>query len=152
MTYNPYEGYEPEVLAATDEADLYLGSWGRLVTKDKVGGYGSVGVLPELTGKPWNNAALNLVMGLQPSSIRVSTGMVTCDCSMQRVTVLLEEDERTIRGISQEVNVGTLGCRFSHDIHTFPSWAGPVGHPRERHHQRVQPQGVGQAGRAQGKR
>ncbi len=40
-------------------------------------GYTSIGVLPELNGRPWDEIALGLVHALRPSSIRVTTGMCT---------------------------------------------------------------------------
>jgi hypothetical protein len=82
-------------------------------------------VLEFLNGKPWNNLALNALVALRPSAIRVTTGGVTCDCWTWRATVFLDEkDGRTIRRIEQEVDVGTIGCKtgddFSHKVNGIP--------------------------------
>ena len=69
-----------------------------------------------LWGQPWNNLALNYVMSLRPSAIRVSTGMVTCDCMNWRVTIYLEKDNSTINRIEQECNVGNIGACCGHDL------------------------------------
>ncbi|WP_417744765.1 hypothetical protein [Rosistilla oblonga] len=68
-------------------------------------GHTSIYVLDNLTGKPWNNVALGYVHSLRPSSIRVTTGEITCDARAWRVTVFLDIDGVTIQRISQEVEV-----------------------------------------------
>lgn len=83
-------------------------------------GYCSIQVLPNLTGQPWNNAALCLIHGLRPSSIRVTLGEMTCDAVCWRVTVVLEKDNKTIKAISQEVEVGlTKDCLHGHHLRCF---------------------------------
>jgi hypothetical protein len=97
-------------------ADRFLGNHGMRV--DELKAYVSSGVpqLEFLWGQPWNNLALNYVMGLRPSSIRVTTGMVTADAYSWRVTVFLDKDQRTIRHIEQECNVGSIGAECGHDL------------------------------------
>jgi hypothetical protein len=73
-------------------------------------------VLEFLWGQPWNNLALNYVTALRPSSIRVSTGCVTADAYTWRVTVILERDERTIKLIEQECDVGIIGAECGQDL------------------------------------
>lgn len=69
-------------------------------------------VLPELTGKPWNENALHLVHALRPSSIRVTTGEIKCDSRTWRVTVYINE-ENIIQEIEQEVEVtGMSGAKL----------------------------------------
>jgi hypothetical protein len=75
-------------------------------------------VLPELTGRPWNNAAANYLLCLRPSAVRVTYGMVTLDSYSWRVTVYLNEDN-TIRCIEQEVNVGLIGFRNGWDAANY---------------------------------
>jgi len=66
---------------------------------------GSIGVLPELTGKPWDEKALNLVAALRPSWVRVVQGEETTDAILWRVTVYLGEDS-LITSVRQEAWVG----------------------------------------------
>jgi hypothetical protein len=75
-------------------------------------------VLPELTGRPWNNAAANYLLCLRPSAVRVTHGTVTLDSYSWRVTVYLNEDN-TIRLIEQEVNVGLTGFRNGWDAGNY---------------------------------
>jgi len=98
----------------TDKADTYLKE--ETFKKYNAVGYTRLEVLPFLNGKPWNNLALNYVQSLRPSSLRVSTGMIHCDSCRWRVTVMLEKDERTIKNITQEVEVGLYGCRHGADL------------------------------------
>jgi len=71
-------------------------------------GYTSIPVLPFLTGKPWNNLAINWMKALRTSDIRVTTGFVTLDTCPWRVTVLIDEN-KIIKSITQEVDVGLIG-------------------------------------------
>lgn len=68
--------------------------------------YTSISVLTFLWGQPWDQLALNYVHGLRPSTIRVNQGCVTCDCDCWRVSVWLENDDRTIHRITQEIEAG----------------------------------------------
>ncbi len=81
--------------AGADTNPKRLGSWC----------YTSLPMLTGLNGKPWNDMALALVMGLRPSAIRVcKPGDVLLDTSREwRVTVHLREDNRTIQSIEQEM-------------------------------------------------
>lgn len=58
-----------------------------------------------LNGQPFDNLAIAYIHALRPSMIRVSTGEVTTDGWMWRVTVMLKEDN-LIDYICQEVAVG----------------------------------------------
>ena len=87
----------------TDQADRYFGMGGMEYDSGLMNqSYTTICVLPELTGKPWNNAALSLVSGLRPSRIRVSEGGVHADSVHWRVTVFVNPD-KTIKRIEQEV-------------------------------------------------
>lgn len=68
-------------------------------------------MLPELTGKPWDDLALAYVHSLRPTQLRVVQESAQLDAETWRVTVWLEEDGVTINKISQEVEVGSPdGC------------------------------------------
>jgi hypothetical protein len=67
--------------------------------------YGVIEVLSFLKGRKWDEIALAYVHALRPSSIRVTTGAIKLDASKWRVTVYVDNDD-TIRGIEQEVEVG----------------------------------------------
>jgi hypothetical protein len=81
-------------------------------------GWMSLRVLPELTGRPWNNAAANFLVCLRPSAVRVTYGSVTLDSMSWRVTVHLNQNG-TIRRIEQEVEVGLTGFRNGHDASLY---------------------------------
>jgi hypothetical protein len=117
--------YDPTRLEATDEADKYKVYHHREVDKLEAYGWTSIPVLEFLNGRPWNNAALNTVHALRPSTIRVSTGCVTADAWSWRVTVILEDDERTIKRITQEVQVGLHGCRNGWDVSMYIAGVTP---------------------------
>ena len=73
-------------------------------------GYTSITMLQFLKGQPWDDRARNLVHALRPSSVRTSTGSLNTDAETWRVTVMLSSDRKTIRSITQEVEVGGRGC------------------------------------------
>lgn len=64
----------------------------------------SIGVLPELVGKPWNDVTLAYVLALNPTSIRVGTGG-TMDARVGRVSVRLYDNSGMISSVEQEVHV-----------------------------------------------
>jgi len=102
----------------TDKADKFLGNHGEMLAENSLKHY-SFAVIRQLEflwGQPWNNLALNYIWALRPSAIRVSTGVLTADACSWRVTVLLEEDGRTIKYIEQECNVGCIGAECGHDL------------------------------------
>jgi hypothetical protein len=105
---------------ATDEADSYKMDAHPVPVLPEYG-WISIPVLEFLNGRPWNNAALNVVHGLRPSAIRIllPTGGITADSVTWRVTVSLDADGRTIRKITQEVQVGLDGCRYGSDVTDF---------------------------------
>lgn len=80
-------------------------SQGQAFRKWPVTGFQSISVLPFLVGKPWNEVALGYVHALRPSHVRVTTGMVQLDAMVWRVTVLID-DSKTIKNITQEVEIG----------------------------------------------
>ncbi len=100
----------------TNEADKYIGHCGRELPKPKRTISTSLPVLQHLYGMPWNNLALSAVTALRPSYLRVTSGMVTTDHRLWRVTVYLGEDGRRIRDIRQEVSLASIGCRTGHDF------------------------------------
>ena len=100
---------------ATDLADVYKTH--HAVRAEPPGNrcWTVIPVLEFLKGKPWDNMALNLVYALRPSAIRATTGQITLDAYTWRITVYLEDDERTIRKIEQEVDCGCIGIRNGQD-------------------------------------
>lgn len=100
----------------TDEADKYLDHCGKDVEKSNKIIWTVIPVLEFLYGQPWNNLALNYVMGLRPSAIRVTEGNITCDCHNWRVTVYLKNDKRTIKRIDQECELGCIGAECGQDL------------------------------------
>ncbi len=75
----------------------------------------SVGVLPELIGKPWNDITMCYVLSLEPSAIRVSTGMVTLDGCTGRITVIID-DNNIIKDITREVRIPVPDDMFAYDL------------------------------------
>jgi hypothetical protein len=77
----------------------------------------SLDVCPGLIGKPWNNAAVNLLVSLRPSMVRVirPNQAQTADSYRWRVTVALD-DQNLIRAVRQEVDVGLQGFRNGWDV------------------------------------
>ena len=61
-------------------------------------------VLDFLDGKKWGQVALAYVSALNPSAIRVTTGMMTLDSRTGRVTVVVDEND-IIKGIEMECKV-----------------------------------------------
>ena len=119
-----YENHGPYYLPSkddscyeTDIADKFRCSHGVDVNKPDTIAYHVVPQLQFLWGQPWNNLALDFVMALRPSAIRVTDGCVTADCYHWRVTVYLEKDKRTIKHIDQECQVGTIGAECGHDLY-----------------------------------
>ena len=108
-------------LAATEEADTYRTRHVRDYSPPNHRGYTCLDVLQVLWGKPWDAAALNVVHTLRPSGIRVVRrgDAVTLDARTWRVTVSLEDDDRTIASIEQEVEVGLRGCRWGSDVSAY---------------------------------
>ena len=101
-----------------EEADKYCGPGGIVIEKINEWSSSSILRLEFLYKQPWNNLALNYVMSLNPTSIRViehGKGM-HLDCHYGRVTIYLEEDNRTIRKIEQESRVGIIGCENGYDL------------------------------------
>lgn len=103
----------------TDEADKYFHRQGIVPPEKTDEVYLDLDVLPFLYGKPWNNLALNLVMSLKPTAIRVinDSNGATCDAWAGRVTVWLENDGRTIESINQEAICGGIGVKCGEDLH-----------------------------------
>lgn len=69
-------------------------------------GYMAINVLPDLWGRPWDDVALGYVHALRPSQLRVVRGGTQADAWTWRVTVWLEDDDKTVKRIQQEVEVG----------------------------------------------
>ena len=102
-----------EWLVGTEDANRYRDDCGiKFQSPVEHYGYTTAKLLPELTGQPWNNLALSLVSGFQPTYIRVTAGEVTCDARGGRITVYLDPaDNMTIRSIHQEITVlGGMGA------------------------------------------
>lgn len=91
-------------------------------------GYNTIAVLTFLWGEPWDDRALDFIHALRPSSIRVGTPSrcMTCDMTMWRVTVMVDETKTTIKKIEQEVEVGLRTADNAHCLdHKIPrgSWS-----------------------------
>lgn len=83
-------------------------------------GWTTKDMLPELYGRPWNNAAANFLACLRPSAVRVvgpGEGL-TADSYVWRVTVLLDEGGN-IQRIYQEVEIGLVGFRNGWDASQY---------------------------------
>lgn len=83
--------------------------------KESVYSFTSVGVLPELIGEPWNEITMCYVLSLEPTAIRVSTGMVTLDGCVGRITVMVD-DENKIQEIYKEVRIPVPDGMFASDL------------------------------------
>jgi hypothetical protein len=80
-------------------------------------GYTVIRVLPELTGKEFDDWALGMIHSLRPYSIRTAVDGVQLTAILWRVTVWLKIDNRTIRYIEQEVEVGLpKGCHHGEEL------------------------------------
>ena len=101
--------HSPNRLSDIDEADWYRGASGREVKDVGACGYTCLDILQDLYGQPWNNLSLNYVLAFKPTSIRVTAGFVNLDARTGRVTVHLEEDNRTISSIGMEMAIGHYG-------------------------------------------
>lgn len=109
----------------TDEADKYRPG-APYIEPAEQGGI-SIPVLEFLNGRPWDNAALNVVHSLRPSSIRTSIGGGgDANSYPWRVTVSLKEDNCTIERITQEVEVGLTGCRYGADVLSYIEDREPI--------------------------
>lgn len=114
------DDFRRDIMLDTNEADKYRTSHG--VPYQKPNGWvswTSIPVLEQLKGKPWNNMALNMVHALRPSTIRVTKDCLTADSSVWRVTVALEEDNKTIKEITQEVEIACNGIRNGYDAYLY---------------------------------
>lgn len=80
-------------------------------------GLTSITVLEFLNGLPLDKVAEGYLHALRPSTVRVSTGEVTCDCRPWRVTVLVDRAGK-IQQITQEV-----------EVELFPQHLEYRGHP-----------------------
>lgn len=116
----------------TDLADRYRGEQGVSyqpqgeTEEEQERGILSLPVLEFLNGRAWDNAALNVIRSLRPSSIRVTKGVITVDSCRWRVTVWLEGNDRTIKRVTQEVEVGLVGCRYGSDVADYIEGRKPV--------------------------
>lgn len=100
----------------TDDADEYrVYHHKSFVANDERSGF-KLPVLEFLWGQPWNNLALNYVSSLRPSCMRVANEGATADSHAWRVTIWLEDDNKTIKRIDQEVEVDCRGARNGHDL------------------------------------
>ena len=117
--------YDADILQGTKEADKYRGRSVSYEPPD-IRSYTSLTVLPQLNGRPWDQFALNMIHSLRPSSIRVNIGGGgIANASRWRVTVALEEDDRTIREITQEVEVACVGAKHGHGLRKYEIGADP---------------------------
>ena len=109
----------PDRQTEVDLAEIYYSDSSVAFKEPDAVGYDVVEVLPELKGEPWNNEAVNRLVCVRPSSVRVTESSVTCDWRVWRVTVYLEKDGVTIKKIVQEVRIGKHGHGFNEDVSSF---------------------------------
>lgn len=128
---DPSPVYDAEVLGSTTAADAYVHRHRVKYDPPMQTGYTELAQLPKLWGRPWDQYALNMVHSLRPNYIRVAlTGTgVTLDAVKWRVTVYLEDDNRTIRCIKQEVEVGCVGAAHGYGLQRYGAGAGPEPQP-----------------------
>ncbi len=117
--------YNAEILASTEEADKYRSKHRVTYTEPNEIGWSDANVLHDLWGRPWDQFALNVVASVRPSCIRVTRGEITLDSCSWRVTVILEEDDRTIARITQEVNVGLVGAKHGWGLQKYERGESP---------------------------
>ncbi len=117
--------YDAEVLQSTVVADQYRSSHYVAYNKPDSTSFQSLKVLQELWGRPWDQCALNFVHALRPSGIRVTRGEIKLDARTWRVTVYLEDDDRTILRIEQEVAVGCVGAQHGYGLRRYVLGQGP---------------------------
>lgn len=115
--YNNHPSRQKE----TDKADIYRGYNGSSYVDPESTSGGTIEVLPQLNGKPFNNEAINLIHSVRPSCIRVTTDRICLDARQWRVTVYLKKDDITIRKIEQEVQIGCYGHGEYKDVSNKPS-------------------------------
>jgi len=121
--------FDADVLGLTQYADAYRSTSGSKYEPPDRRGFTTLVVLPELTGRPWDQYALNIAHSLRPSSIRV-LGLhdaPTGDMQPWRVTVYLDHhDDRTIKHIHQEVEVGCEGAKHGHGLWKYRCGQDPT--------------------------
>jgi hypothetical protein len=106
----------PQRNLETDRADKYRDSQGEKFEDNISYCWTTKDVLEFLWGQPWNNLALNYVSTLRPSLLRVTSDGVTLECCPWRVTVWLEDDDKTIKSIEQSVTMSIVGARNASDM------------------------------------
>ncbi len=120
--------YDADVLASTAEADQYRST--HLVQYKQPPSHSSLclDVLQQLWGRPWDQYALNMTMAVRPTCIRVVGARqgLTADAVGWRVTVVLDEDDRTIKSIQQECHVATVGASHGHGLYKYSVGADPT--------------------------
>lgn len=104
----------------TDEADKYRGHYGHSVFEEHNNHtlFTTHEILSELNGRPWDNLALSAVLMFEPSNIRVveHNGSITLDCMPKRITVWLQEDNRTIKKIDMALSPRGIGVKTGEDF------------------------------------
>lgn len=118
--------YDATILQATEKADWYRGRHLVEYQEPDDTTHLDFEVLPFLKGRPWDQFSLNYVHSLRPSCIRVSKDGLTLDACPWRVTVTLEEDDRTIHQITQEVEVGCIGAQHGHGLSKYLAGQSPA--------------------------
>jgi hypothetical protein len=78
----------------------------------------SIEVLPELIGLEWNEVTMCYVLGLNPSAVRVSYDMVTLDSCANRITVMLDENDK-ITSITMEIYMPAPNQMCGYDMQCY---------------------------------
>lgn len=76
-------------------------------------------VLPFLTGRPFDQVAINYIYSLRPSAVEIITRGETMDSKSWRVRVYIDSETNLIEKIRQEVIVGCVGFDHGADLDRF---------------------------------
>lgn len=106
----------PDRLKETNIIDQYRSHHAVIFKPEITQGWTSIEILSEFKGKKLDNSLVNALVPYRPSAVRITNGAVTLDAYTWRVTVLLEDDDETIRHISQEVQIGKHGVGPHKDV------------------------------------
>jgi|1185.fasta_scaffold509259_2 hypothetical protein len=72
------------------------------------GGCDPIEIVPQLVGRVWDDLALGILHAFNPTSIRVTRGVLKMDGRIGRITVFVT-DTGTIERVEQEVEIGIPG-------------------------------------------
>lgn len=119
-------------MRGTDLVERYRHSQGVPWEDADASGFTVLPVLPQFNGKRLDNSVIAYIQTLQPTSVRITHGELTCDARTGRVTVHTElrADGEYIRRIEQEVSIG-FSCGYHvqqmfHHLHEGAAYPKPM--------------------------